>query len=79
MVKLINKLLSICFDQVLFFTGVDTDWLDLVLNKSSSAAAVKYNGILIEKLLSIIHTSSQPSKSHDTAKSAAITDDYHTF
>ncbi|CAO1405168.1 unnamed protein product [Diamesa serratosioi] len=41
--------------------GINTDWLDLVLNKSSSPAAAKYNGILIDKLLGIIHTSSQPS------------------
>lgn len=41
--------------------GVNQDWLDLVLNKSSSAVASKYNGILIEKLLNIIHNSSQPS------------------
>lgn len=45
-----------------FSLGVNSDWLDLVLNKSSSVAASKYNGILLEKLLSIIHTSSQPSK-----------------
>ncbi|CRK93025.1 CLUMA_CG006566, isoform A [Clunio marinus] len=41
--------------------GVNSDWLDLVLNKSSSSVATKYNGVLMEKLLSIIHTSSQPS------------------
>lgn len=40
--------------------GINSDWLDLVLNKSSSPAAAKYHGTLIEKLLSIIHTSSQP-------------------
>lgn len=33
-----------------------------MLNKSSSAAATKYNGVLLDKLLSIIHTSSQPCK-----------------
>jgi protein CLEC16A len=32
-----------------------------VLNKSSSSVASQYNGVLIEKLLNIIHTSSQPS------------------
>lgn len=50
------------FIILLFFPGVNSDWLDLVLNKSSSAAAEKYNGILLEKLLAIIHTSSQPCK-----------------
>lgn len=47
---------------VFMITGINTDWLDLVLNKSSSPAAAKYNGILIDKLLGIIHTSSQPCK-----------------
>lgn len=55
--------LKIFFKQLfvfLFKTGVNQDWLDLVLNKSSSSVASKYNGILIDKLLSIIHISSQP-------------------
>lgn len=46
----------------MIFLGVNSDWLDLVLNKSSSTAATKYNGILLERLFSIIHTSSQPSR-----------------
>lgn len=44
------------------FLGVNSDWLDLVLNKSSTAVSSKYNGILIERLQNIIHISSQPSK-----------------
>lgn len=43
-------------------SGLNSDWLDLVLNKSSSTASSKYNGVLVEKLLNIIHTSSQPCK-----------------
>lgn len=45
-----------------YFLGVNSDWLDLVLNKSSTAVSSKYNGILIERLQSIIHISSQPSE-----------------
>lgn len=45
-----------------FILGVNSDWLDLVLNKSSTAVSSKYNGILIERLQNIIHISSQPSE-----------------
>ncbi|XP_055636135.1 protein CLEC16A homolog [Toxorhynchites rutilus septentrionalis] len=41
--------------------GVNAEWLDMVLNRSSPSGCSKYNIILIEKLLQIITLSSQPS------------------
>lgn len=41
--------------------GVNAEWLEIVLNRSSPSGCSKYNIILIEKLLQIITHSSQPS------------------
>lgn len=41
--------------------GVNAEWLEIVLNRSSPTGCSKYNIILIEKLLQIITHSSQPS------------------
>ncbi|EAT42579.1 AAEL005902-PA [Aedes aegypti] len=41
--------------------GVNAEWLEIVLNRSSPSGCSKYNIILIEKLLQIITLSSQPS------------------
>nr|XP_029718817.1 protein CLEC16A homolog isoform X2 [Aedes albopictus] len=41
--------------------GVNAEWLEIVLNRSSPSGCSKYNVILIEKLLQIITLSSQPS------------------
>ncbi|XP_055614041.1 protein CLEC16A homolog [Uranotaenia lowii] len=41
--------------------GVNAEWLEIVLNRSSPSGSSKYNVILIEKLLQIVTLSSQPS------------------
>ncbi|XP_053696989.1 protein CLEC16A homolog [Sabethes cyaneus] len=41
--------------------GVNAEWLDIVLNKSSPTGSSKYNLILLEKLLQIVTLSNQPS------------------
>lgn len=41
--------------------GVNAEWLDIVLNRSSPTGCSKYNIILLEKLLQIITLSNQPS------------------
>lgn len=41
--------------------GVNAEWLEIVLNRSSPTGSSKYNVILIEKLLQVITLSSQPS------------------
>lgn len=41
--------------------GVNAEWLEIVLNRSSPSGCSKYNIILIEKLLQITTLSSQPS------------------
>ncbi|XP_062563745.1 protein CLEC16A homolog [Armigeres subalbatus] len=41
--------------------GVNAEWLEIVLNRSSPSGCSKYNIILIEKLLQIITLCSQPS------------------
>ncbi|XP_055542845.1 protein CLEC16A homolog [Wyeomyia smithii] len=41
--------------------GVNAEWLDIVLNRSSPSGCSKYNIILLEKLLQIITLSNQPS------------------
>lgn len=44
-----------------FFSGVNAEWLDKILNKRSSVS-LKYKAHIIEKLLAIINQSSQPCK-----------------
>uniref|UniRef100_A0A8D8BYY2 Protein CLEC16A n=1 Tax=Culex pipiens TaxID=7175 RepID=A0A8D8BYY2_CULPI len=41
--------------------GVNAEWLEIVLSRSSPTGSSKYNVILIEKLLQVIALSSQPS------------------
>ncbi|XP_041763747.1 protein CLEC16A homolog isoform X1 [Anopheles merus] len=41
--------------------GVNSEWLEIVLNRSSPSNRTQYNVILIEKLLQIVNISSQPS------------------
>lgn len=51
----------VCINTYLYWIGVNAEWLDQMLNKHSSNSSV-YKSILIDKLLQIIHMSSQPSK-----------------
>uniref|UniRef100_A0A182MCL7 Uncharacterized protein n=1 Tax=Anopheles culicifacies TaxID=139723 RepID=A0A182MCL7_9DIPT len=41
--------------------GVNSEWLEIVLNRSSPTNRTQYNVVLIEKLLQIVNISSQPS------------------
>ncbi|XP_058116589.1 protein CLEC16A homolog isoform X1 [Anopheles coustani] len=55
-------LLSLCLLYALANNkGVNSEWLEIVLNRSSPANRTQYNIILIEKLLQIVNISSQPS------------------
>uniref|UniRef100_A0A182JKP4 FPL domain-containing protein n=1 Tax=Anopheles atroparvus TaxID=41427 RepID=A0A182JKP4_ANOAO len=55
-------LLSLCLLYALANNkGVNSEWLEIVLNRSSPANRTQYNVILIEKLLQLVNISSQPS------------------
>ncbi|XP_053679744.1 protein CLEC16A homolog [Anopheles nili] len=41
--------------------GVNAEWLEIVLNRSSPSNRTQYNIVLLEKLLQIVNISSQPS------------------
>uniref|UniRef100_A0A182JZ16 FPL domain-containing protein n=1 Tax=Anopheles christyi TaxID=43041 RepID=A0A182JZ16_9DIPT len=55
-------LLSLCLLYALANNkGVNSEWLEIVLHRSSPTNRTQYNVILIEKLLQIVNISSQPS------------------
>ncbi|XP_058057296.1 protein CLEC16A homolog isoform X2 [Anopheles bellator] len=57
-----HALLALCLLYALANNkGVNSEWLEIVLNRSSPVNRTQYNVILIEKLLQIVNISSQPS------------------
>uniref|UniRef100_A0A2M4BB65 Uncharacterized protein n=1 Tax=Anopheles marajoara TaxID=58244 RepID=A0A2M4BB65_9DIPT len=57
-----HALLALCLLYALANNkGVNAEWLEIVLNRSSPLNRTQYNVILIEKLLQIVNISSQPS------------------
>lgn len=61
------------FDTCLFCNiltlGIDGDWLEATLNQTLANTSLKYHTVLVEKLMQIIHLSSQPCEYRVTNKS----------